>query len=197
MKFKIFGTRIYISFLFAAVIAFLLVIDRTGLVIPTILAAIIHEIGHLLAMWACECQPKDIRLIPASIQIVRGFSKGAYSEIAIALCGPCANLVFFGIFLLIFSYSNSQFALTFSALNLILCIYNLLPVSGLDGGTILKEIIAQKTDPYKAERTVKITAFILGILVLAAALVLSYIGKFNITAFIISIYLIITSLIKR
>lgn len=197
MKFKILGTRVYVSFLFAAVIAFLLVIDRTGLVIPTLLAVLIHELGHLLAMWAAECQPKAIRLIPASVQIVRGFSKRRHGEIAVAVCGPAANLAFFAVFLLIHSYSDSYFALKFSALNLILALYNLLPVNGLDGGTILKSVLCNRFEPYIADRIVRFTALGLGAVVLIAGIALTASGKFNLSAYIIAVYLIITSVMKQ
>ena len=99
MKFKFLGTEIYISFLFCAVICFMLALDRTGLIIPTLFAVLIHETGHLLAMWAADCQPRAIRLIPTSVQIVRSFSPKKYGEAGIAFCGPAANLVLFGVLL--------------------------------------------------------------------------------------------------
>lgn len=197
MKFKFFGTRIYISFLFAAVIAFLLVIDRTGLIIPTLLAVLIHEIGHLLAMWAMECQPRQVRLVPASVQIVRGFSKKKYGETAIAVCGPAANFVFFIVCLIWYSVGESRFALQFSALNFIIALYNLLPVSGLDGGTILKNLLCSKMSPDKAEQIVRLTAFTLGVFAAIAGIFITITQQFNISIYIVALYLIITSVVKR
>ena len=137
MKFKLLGTEIYISFLFSALIAFMIATDRTGLCIPTLFAAFIHETGHLLALWACDCQPKAIRLIPASVQIVRGFSKKRHGEAAISLCGPMANLVVFLALFINYSITKSEESLRFGLLNMILCVFNLLPVPPLDGSRIL------------------------------------------------------------
>ncbi len=196
MKFKFFGTEIYISFLFSAVIAFMILIDRTGLIIPTLLAVSVHEIGHLIAMWAAECQPKAIRLIPASVQIIRGFSCKRGREIAISLAGPAANLAFFAMFLFVFSETESEWALRFCALNLVLAIYNLLPVNGLDGGAVLCRILERRFEPQKAEGIVRITAFILGLAAMFIGVFLTAMDNFNISIYIVALYLIISSFIK-
>ncbi len=197
MKIKVLGTEIYISFLFAALIAFLLATDRTGLIIPTLFASAIHEGGHLFAMWICQCQPKAIRLIPTSMQIIRGFSSRPKSEITIALLGPAANLAVFLCLLLNFFLFESEGVLIFALLNLILAVFNLLPVSGLDGGTVLKNILARKTDLYTAERKVKIITLILAALILFAGVYMLLSGKFNISVFIMAVYLFICGLMRR
>ena len=74
MKIKLFGTRIYLSFFFYAVFTIMLATDRTGYILPTFFAVLMHEIGHLFAMWVLDCQPKQIDITPASLQIVSGFS---------------------------------------------------------------------------------------------------------------------------
>lgn len=196
MRFKLFGVQIEISFLFAAVIAFLLVIDRTGLVLPTLAAAAVHETGHLLAMWAAECEPKAIRLIPASVQIVRGFSRKKHGELEIALCGPAANLVFYLSFRLWYAAGGGEGVLRFALLNLLLGLFNLLPVAGLDGGTVLQALLETRMEPYRALRTVRIIGFALGLCALAAGVVLTVCGKFNLSAYIVAVYLIITAVIK-
>ena len=75
MRFSLFGTKIYISFFFCAVFTLMLAFDRTGLILPTFFAVVVHEIGHLFAMWALDCEPKQIKLIPSSVQVVSSFSK--------------------------------------------------------------------------------------------------------------------------
>ena len=49
-----------------------------GAAIFTAIFIILHEIGHLFAMWLFECSPKKINLVPQSIEIVRGFSNKPY-----------------------------------------------------------------------------------------------------------------------
>ena len=197
MKFKFFGTEIYISFLFCAVVCFMLVVDRTGLVIPTLFAVFIHESGHLLAMWAADCHPRAIRLIPSSVQIIRGFSPKKCGEIAVTVCGPAANLVIFGVlFGNYFIFKNEQ-SLSFAMLNLVIAVFNLLPVSGLDGGTLLAAAIAHFTDIYRAERIVRIITAVFACIAFLLGVYLWVSGTVNISVFIVAAYLAVCSLIKK
>ena len=84
MKIRFLGTEIYISFLFMALICIMLATDRTGLLMPTLFAVLMHEIGHLFAMWLLDCEPKQIRLIPASVQITAPITKGPIMAIIIS-----------------------------------------------------------------------------------------------------------------
>ncbi len=197
MKFKIFGTEIYISFLFCAVLCLMLVADRTGLVIPTLFAVFIHEAGHLFAMWAADCQPRAIRLIPASVQIIRGFSPKRCGELAVTICGPVANLVlFFVLYANYFIFKNEQ-SLEFSILNLVIALFNLLPVSGLDGGTLLTFFISRFTDVYKAESAVRIITVAFALVAFLVGVYLWVSGTVNISVFIVAVYLAVCGLIKK
>lgn len=197
MKFKFLGTEIYVSFLFCAVFCFMLAIDRTGLIVPTFFAVFIHESGHLLAMWAADCQPRAIRLIPSSVQIIRGFSKKTHGEMAISLCGPLANIVLFGVLFINFLIFKSEQSLRFAALNLVIALFNLLPVTGLDGGAILTLIISKRTDVYKAERIVRIVTAGFAFVAFLIAVWLLVSGSFNVSIFIVAIYLFVCSVIKK
>ncbi len=197
MKFKFLGTDIYISFLFCATLCFMIAIDRTGLIIPTLAATLIHETGHLLAMWATDCQPKAIRIIPTSVQIVRGFSSKKHGEAAIAICGPAANLaVFAGVFANYVIYDSRQ-SLTFAVLNLVIAVFNLLPVSGLDGGTLLTLFVAKFTDVYKAEGIVRIITVVFAVTVFLLGVYLWVSGTLNISVFIVGVYLLVCALMKK
>lgn len=196
MRIKLLGTEIYISFLFAAVVTIMLATDRTGLILPALFAVIIHEIGHLFAMWVLECAPKQIKLIPASVQIVSSFSKKYKNDIIIAASGPVTNFVlFFTLYINYISFKN-ELTLYYALLNLIIGIFNSLPVKGLDGGTILFSILAVKTDYNKASLTIKIITFIMAALILITAIFLTIKSKINISLYIIGIYLLISSIMK-
>ena len=197
MKLKFFGTEIYISFLFCAVVCFMLVVDRTGLVIPTLFAVFIHESGHLLAMWAADCQPRAIRLIPTSVQVVRGFSPKKHGEVAITICGPVANIVIFGVLIANYFIFENQQSLTFSLLNLVIAIFNLLPVSGLDGGTLLTISLSHFTDIYKAESIVRIITVVFAFVAFLLGVYLWVSGTVNISVFIVAVYLGVCSLVKK
>lgn len=196
MRFKLFGTEIYISFLFAAVITLMLLFDRTGMAVPALCAVILHETAHLFAMWALECAPKKIKLIPASVQITTNFTRQYKNDIIIAACGPFANLILF--LTLYFNYLafKNETTLYYALTNLLIGAFNALPVAGLDGGTILFSALAKKYPPNRAALTVKIITVLAAITAIAIAIVLTVKGKLNITLYIIGIYLIVMCIIK-
>lgn len=197
MKFKLMGTEVYVSFLFAAVVAFMLAIDRTGLIIPTLLAILLHETGHLFAMWIMDCNPKSVRLIPVSVQIVRSFSPKPQGELAIALCGPIVNLV---VFVALFSnwvaYRNET-VLIFALLNLILGAFNLLPVNGLDGGTVLAEILRRKYQEYIVSRVIHYITLTFAVVAVSVGIYMTVIGKFNLSVYIVALYFTVCAFLKK
>ena len=197
MKFKLFGTEIYISFLLAAMVTIMLLTDKTGYMLPALFAVFLHEIGHLFMMWVLECAPKRVKLIPASIQITTPFGKRYRNDILTAISGPAVNILLF--LTLYFNYLafGNKVTLYFALLNLVIGSFNLLPVNGLDGGTILYCVLAKYKSPQKAALILKIITLSLAVAIIIAAITLSLRGKINISFYIMGIYLLIMSLLKN
>lgn len=196
MKFKFLGIEIYISFLFAAIVVIMLATDRTGLLLPSLFAVFIHEAAHLFAMWVVDCAPKRIRLIPASVQIIRRFGISEKNEIFVALCGPIANLVLFTVLYINYLSFGNEMILYYALINLLIGAFNLLPVIGLDGGTVLLEILSKKNEYTKAVRILKTITFIICVLTFAIAVIMLLNDKFNMSVFILAIYFFIMGILK-
>ena len=197
MKFKLFDTEIYISFLFAATVTIMLLTDKTGYMLPALFAIIMHETGHLFVMWLLECSPKRIKLIPASVQITAPFGKRYRNDILIAVSGPAVNIILFLTLYFNFLAFGNKITLYFSLLNLVIGLFNLLPVKGLDGGTILFCLLEKFRGPDKAAFTLKIITLGLAVFVIITAVTLTLRGKFNLSVFIMGIYLFIMALLKN
>lgn len=197
MRFKLLGTEVYISFLFMAVITLMLAFDKTGLILPTLVAVLLHETGHLFMMWVKGMSPKRIKLIPASVQITNSFSKCYRSDIAVALAGPAVNILFFGVLYYNYLCYHNTGTLYFALLNLLIGIYNLMPVKGLDGGTVLYCVLCNFADVNKAELTLKLISFFIGMTVIMAAVTLHLRGRLNLSLYIIGIYILLTGLLKK
>ncbi len=196
MSFKLFGTEIYVSFLFMALITVLLATDKTGFMLPALFAVSVHETGHLFAMWLCECNPKRIKLIPTSVQISSSFTKKYKNDIAVALCGPAVNIVLFFTLYVNFIAFKNQITLCYALINLVIGIFNLLPFAGLDGGTVLYSLLVLKSSPEKARLVMKIIGILSAACLIAFAVVLTVKHKVNISLYLMGIYLIIVSLLK-
>lgn len=196
MKFKLFGTEIYISFLFAAVVSLCFAMDRTGLMLPTFLSVLLHETGHLLVMKQTGCAPSAIRLIPASVQIIRPFCKKPRDEVLIALAGPLCNFVSSILFGLFWLWVRVDAVLRISLINLILGVFNLLPVTGLDGAALLYALLTKRFSPERAVFFLRTLTFIFSGAALLLGVLLALRGRLNPSFFILALYFLLAALLK-
>lgn len=196
MVIKIFGTKIKITFCFVAMLSLLILIDKSGYILPMIIAVLLHEAAHLLTMCIVGIAPREILLIPASVRIVRGVAVKTSHELAISLSGPLMNFVGFFVFYLLYIILGKNKLLDFSVINLLIGAFNLLPVNGLDGGIILKKICECFMSQEKANLTVNITAILLGVVLIFLGVKFFAINGGNFTPIILSIYLILSVIVK-
>lgn len=196
MIFKIFGTKIHITFLFTAFIAILTATDKSGLILPLIISATIHEAAHLFAMWICDCNPKSVKLIPGSIEISQGINVKCKNQIFISIGGPIINLILFAVLYLDYSFTKSDATLNFALINLILAIFNLLPAKSFDGGEILKILLLKKFSENKCKIIINLLTLIIALIFLTAGFFLLKNTSKNFSLIIVGLYLIISVLIK-
>ncbi len=174
----------------------MLATDRTGYMLPSIFAVMLHEAAHLFTMWVLDCAPNSVRLIPASIQINSKFSFQYKNDILIALAGPLINILMFICLYFNFAAFGNMTVLIYALLNLIYGVFNLLPVKGLDGGTILYSILCKFKNPDKSALIMKIINLILAVAVIFVAVTLTFRYKLNISIYIVGIYLLVMGLMK-
>lgn len=195
MTVSIFKTELEITFPFALLIALLLCCDKTGMMSVSLLAVIIHETGHLIALYAFKLPPRKISLRLCGIQIVqtRLFESTA-AQITVAAAGPAANLI---ASLALLPLSSYRFCAALCACGLVIGFFNLLPLYGLDGGDILRCILSVRLDP-KTVRIVSGTVNAVILILLAISGVLIFISpSHNPTMLIASVYLMLYVIIKH
>lgn len=186
MKFKLFGIEFEISFLFTAVLAVIVATDNTGNIYLFFFAAVIHEAAHLLTMVLLKAKPSAVKLIPGGINIVECSVKTSFEDIVILLSGPLANLICY------FVFEND-----FSALNLLLFIYNMLPVNGLDGGRIVYIVISKFAKISVCDIALTtLTAFVSAVFVIAFIYLYLH-GVQNYSLLIFSLYIVSTIFFKK
>lgn len=130
-------------------------------VIPLIAAAI-HECGHILAARICGVRlgKMDVGIFGARISI----SDGIYSyaeEIFVCAAGPLINLIcadIAAVFLYLYRVENDAVYL-FILSSLCLAALNLLPIRTFDGGRIISALICRFWGPTVADTAVKILSF--------------------------------------
>ena len=197
MRFRWFGTEIYVSFLFVAAVTALLLCDRTGFLIPSLLAVWLHELGHLVAMRLAGCAPRSIRLVPASVQITRPFCPKPQAEIGIALAGPGANLCAALTALLLYFQTGRTVGLPSALLHTLVGAFNLLPAAGLDGGTVLRTWLLRRCSPAHTAHILQAFTLLTAALLAAGGVWLFLRQKGNYSVFLAAFYLIFAAFLKR
>ena len=118
--------------------AFLLSFDGTGTLRLGLLAAILHEGGHILAYRFLLGRWPPVEVSPLGLSIPLHTLLPARLELPLAAAGPLANLLLccaaHGWMAL---FGASWGAYRFAAVNLLVGGANLLPLPGLDGARIL------------------------------------------------------------
>lgn len=195
MTTRIFKTELIITFPFALLIALMLACDKTGMISVSLIAVILHEMGHLIALYAYKRPPRKIMLRLCGVQMTQArLFESAVSETVVAAAGPATNLFVSAALLPLCEY---RFFAALCAAGIVIGAFNLIPLSGLDGGDILHCILSEKF----SARTVYITTCIVNITIILAIAILGTflaIGPLNNpTMLIAAVYLAVYVLIKR
>lgn len=135
--------------------------------LAAVLAAVmIHESGHSFALQACGGEVDGLEITAFGIQmhIKNAYSLSYGKEVLCVLAGPLSNLTLSWILGIV--GRTWEEAYIFAGAQLVLGVFNLLPMSALDGGRVLWIFIAWVSDPYFADWVCKWVTlfFLLGLL---------------------------------
>lgn len=177
--------KIKVNIQIFAIIIILLLTKQIEMYSWLMLFAFIHEIAHMCAGMALKLKPEMLEIEPFGVGIVfESFENTEKNKIIISLAGPLINLLIAITFT--FIKINPQ-ELIINA-NLLLAIFNLIPIYPLDGGRILKAIIKIKDKKGITEDVLNKISNILMILLTAGSSILILIYK-NIGLLLIIAYL--------
>ena len=169
------GIPIYVHGTFAVLIVFLLVSGLAGgrdlaaavsgvLFILAIFATIVlHELGHALTAKRFGIRTRDITLLPiGGVARLERMPDVPRQELWVALAGPAVNVVIALVFYVVFAAGTGAppaltldptatgFVGRFTAVNLALAIFNMVPAFPMDGGRALRALLAERIDYVRA-----------------------------------------------
>jgi len=149
---------------------------RSPLLLGTLAAALVHELGHLWAALACRIRIQAFTLDLLGARLRVNDSLLSYrQEILLCLGGPLVNLLCFaeGTFLSHMGISLSPFFEGMTLGSLCLAVVNLLPIATFDGGRILYALLCAKGSEGLAHRLLRISSLLcLGVLWLSSVYLL-------------------------
>ncbi|MBQ7897700.1 MAG: site-2 protease family protein [Clostridia bacterium] len=153
-------------------------------------SALIHEAGHLTVMSVLRVRVRALVLGLFGGTIFLEKKLISYRrEVLISVSGSVFNLLASLIIFFILRQRFTPLLFFFFLSNALYGIFNLLPISALDGGQALTALLLMKKEPYEAERLIglisRITLFLLAI----AGLYLVKLSSFNISLFVLLLLL--------
>ena len=117
---------------FPVLLSVLLCLGGPGTALPFLLAAAVHEAGHLAALGLLGVPVTRIEL-RGSGAVIRAGLRGEPREAWAAAAGPAANLLLAG--------AVYRILPMLSFCSMLLCCFNLLPAASLDGGMICRLLL--------------------------------------------------------
>ena len=158
------GLRIKVSPLFI-IFSFLIVFfDYFSLYCTYITILLIHEFSHYIVARSKGYLSQSIGLMPYGLVM---YDKNVYSkkdEISIYLAGPLVNILLAIIFIALWWYVPQSYYYTYDFVfaNMVLGLYNLIPIYPLDGGRVTLAFCSNR-GKILARKCMKICAIILSI----------------------------------
>ena len=177
---------------FLLVLFFFILTDSVSIFIQYICALLMHELCHFYVAKKCGYRMEKIVLYPFGVSLCGETDEFSFSdEIKISLAGP-----FFNLFICVLCVASwwlfplSYYYLSvFCFVNLICCVFNILPVFPLDGGRVLLAVFSLFLHRKKAVLCVKLITLLFSIF-LFIIFIFSLFVKINISFGLISILLI-------
>lgn len=156
---------------FVLLLAVFYLIDTQNLFFLAMIAAILHELGHILAIWLCGAYIDriELRAYGAHIALMPYPLLSYKREIFIAAAGPIAG---FAAATLLSVWGNELCTLI-AGFSLMLSIFNLLPAAPLDGGRMLRYTALLTVGEVWQARICKAGNIISAVLIIALCVVVS------------------------
>jgi len=158
---------------------------------------LIHELGHVAAAKAFGWQVREVKLLPFGgvATIDAGAAAPAREELIVAVCGPLQNGLMIGFALVVIAagWGDPVWWTYFLRANLIIALFNLLPIYPLDGGRILFVALGKLFTYHRSLFLGTWFSLGLSLLLVIGAFVPDLTGGLNLNILAIGLFLLVTN----
>lgn len=108
-------------------------------------SVVLHELGHALAARRYGIGTAHITLYPfGGVAAIEEMPEDPVEELVIALAGPAVNFALVAAFGLLWGVFGGTLLTTLIGMNLIMGLFNLIPAFPMDGGRVLRALLARR-----------------------------------------------------
>ncbi|HYQ95545.1 MAG TPA: site-2 protease family protein [Candidatus Eisenbacteria bacterium] len=139
--------------------------QSVGFILSAFACVLLHELGHALMGRRFGVVTRDITLLPiGGVARLDRIPQKPTQELAIALAGPMVNVVIAGALFLFMQVSSGvdglsdptllerSFVARLFSFNVIVTVFNLIPAFPMDGGRVLRALLATRLEYVRATR---------------------------------------------
>lgn len=187
------------SFPLVCLMTAIVLIDRSLSVVICFGAALMHELGHLIALRLCGSVPDRITLtlFDVAISDKDKAMRKRKQELFVTLAGVGVNFLAAAVGFGVFCWNHQESVMMFVSAHLTLGVFNSIPVSTLDGGQALLILLQHRMSPYRANRILDVLSLVILFPLAAAGFWVLLRSKYNFTLLAVSLYLIAVVLLKK
>lgn len=148
-------------------------------------SVVLHELGHALAARRYGIETAHITLYPfGGIAAIQGQPEDPAEEVVIAIAGPAVNFALAALFGLLWAMSGGLLLTALIGMNLVMGLFNLIPAFPMDGGRVLRALLARRMGFVPASLLAIRIGRVFAWGFLAAGLLLPHVGLLLVAAFL-------------
>lgn len=169
------------------------VFDRSMQTASALVAALLHELGHIAVMHICGMSLTGITVLPYGLEMTSSRPPSSfYEDVAVNSAGCSVNLISFPLFYCLGAVIHGEigsFLHLVSLASLTLGLLNAFPITSLDGGCVLEALLSIFLPHDTAYRTVRVVSFLFLIVLWVLATYVFMFSGYNYSLFAMAVWL--------